>query len=119
MKQPRHVIEQVSLQMTAALLSQCTMLLANDSGLMHMAACMGVPTAAVFGPTDERRNGPVGTGNLIIRKKMDGFPLWTAATAGVRAVPGHLDPRASLRALSVGEAWGMVEPWLETIGACG
>ena len=58
MKSPCQIIPPQNLRMTAALLRCCELLLCNDSGLMHMAACMGVPTAAVFGPTDERRNGP-------------------------------------------------------------
>jgi ADP-heptose:LPS heptosyltransferase len=109
MKAPYRIVAPLGLQMTAALLHRCALLLCNDSGLMHMAACMGVPTAAVFGPTDERRNGPAGTGHLVIRK---GSPLWTAATAGVRAVRSGIDPQSSLKALSVDEAWEKVLPWL-------
>ncbi len=112
MKAPCHIVAPGDLRMTAALLRQCTLLLCNDSGLMHMAACMGVPTAAIFGPTDERRNGPSGAGHLVLRKKMDGFPLWTAATVGVRAVKSGMDPQASLKALSVDDAWEKIMPWL-------
>jgi hypothetical protein len=43
---------------------------------------------------------------------MDGFPLWTAATVGVRAVKSGIDPQASLKALSVDEAWEKVMPWV-------
>jgi ADP-heptose:LPS heptosyltransferase len=35
----------------AALLERCRALVCNDTGLMHMAAALGVPTVAVFGPT--------------------------------------------------------------------
>jgi heptosyltransferase-2 len=115
MKAPHEIIAPCNLSLTAALLNECSMVLANDSGLMHMAACMGVPTVAIFGPTDERRNGPVGGGHLVIRKMMDGFPLWTAATVGVRAVKGGVDPQASLKALTVNEAWEKVVPWLKTL----
>ena len=79
---------------------------------MHIAACSGIPVAAVFGPTDEKRNGPVGCGHLIIRKKMPGFPLWTARNAGVRTGLGKIDPQASLKALTVEDAWNLTEPWL-------
>jgi hypothetical protein len=43
---------------------------------------------------------------------MAGFPLWTANNVGVRAVKNGIDPSASLKALSVDEAWEKVEPWL-------
>lgn len=36
---------------TAALLARCAVLICNDTGLMHMAAAVGTPVAAVFGPT--------------------------------------------------------------------
>jgi heptosyltransferase II len=112
MKAPRQIVPPMNLQTTAALLRRCTLLLCNDSGLMHMAACMGVPTVAVFGPTDERRNGPMGAGHLVLRKAMDGFPVWTAANVGVRSVKSSVDPQASLRALSVDDAWEKVMPWI-------
>jgi heptosyltransferase II len=115
MKAPNEIVAPCSIRMTAALINECAMMLANDSGLMHIAACMGVPTAAIFGPTDERRNGPFGVEHLVIRKPMDGFPLWTAATVGVRAVKGSIDPQASLKALTVEDAWEKVGPWLATI----
>ena len=115
MKQKAHVVEPVSVRKTAALLSQCACCIANDSGIMHMAACMGVPTAGIFGPTDEKRNGPYGKKNLVIRKPMPGFPLWTAKNAGDRTLPQGVDPKASLNALTAEDAWEQMRPWLEKI----
>ena len=113
MKQPHRIMEPLHLQMTAALMKACKLCLCNDSGLMHIAACSGVPVIALFGPTDERRNGPVGSGHLVIRKEMPGFPLWTARNVGARAVPRGVDPQESLNALSVDGAWERVKPWLQ------
>ena len=39
------------LRLVAGLLSRCAAFTGNDTGLMHIAAAMGVPVAAVFGPT--------------------------------------------------------------------
>lgn len=44
----------------AALLHGCGAYLGNDSGLTHLASLLGVPTAALFGPTDPRRWRPLG-----------------------------------------------------------
>lgn len=33
--------------------------IASDSGAMHLADVMGIPTLALFGPTDEKKNGPL------------------------------------------------------------
>jgi heptosyltransferase-2 len=108
-----HVVEPVSIRRTAALLSECSLCICNDSGIMHMAACMGVPTVGIFGPTDEKRNGPFGPKTLVIRKPMSGFPLWTAQNVGDRSVPQGVDPQASLVSLTAEDAWQQLKPWLE------
>ncbi|MFZ0391658.1 MAG: glycosyltransferase family 9 protein [Calditrichia bacterium] len=42
---------ELHLRKVAALLSRCRLLICNDTGLMHMAAAVGIPAFAVFGPT--------------------------------------------------------------------
>lgn len=42
-----------------ALLSQCHIFIGNDSGAMHVAAAVGLPIVAVFGPTDPLGTAPV------------------------------------------------------------
>lgn len=50
---------QTSLVMAAAVLAACRVFVSNDSGAMHLAAAVGTPLVAVFGPTDERATAPV------------------------------------------------------------
>jgi heptosyltransferase I len=38
-----------------------------DSGPMHMAAALGKPGVAIFGPTDPGRNGPYGGSFTVLR----------------------------------------------------
>jgi heptosyltransferase-2 len=52
--------EGLTLPQTASLLACCPLVLGNDSGLSHLAAALGVPTVAVFGPTDPRVWAPLG-----------------------------------------------------------
>jgi heptosyltransferase II len=52
-----------------ALLSQCHLFLGNDSGAMHVAAAVGLPIVAVFGPTDPEGTAPVTTRATIIQQK--------------------------------------------------
>lgn len=42
----------------------------NDSGPMHLAAAVGTPVVALFGPTDPNKIGPYGAGHKVIRKEI-------------------------------------------------
>jgi heptosyltransferase-1 len=51
-----------------ALMRRVSLLVGGDSGPMHLAAALGVPVVALFGPTDPARNGPWGLGaKLVVR----------------------------------------------------
>jgi lipopolysaccharide heptosyltransferase II len=49
-----------------ALLRQAVALVTNDSGPMHIAAAVGTPVVALFGPTDPVRTGPYGMGHAVL-----------------------------------------------------
>jgi ADP-heptose:LPS heptosyltransferase len=51
----------------AACLEKACLFIGNDSGLMHMASAMKVPTVGLFGPSDDRIYGPYGKKCLAIR----------------------------------------------------
>ena len=46
------IIEKMDIHNVAQLISMCHIFISSDSGLMHIASAMGVPTVAVFGPTN-------------------------------------------------------------------
>ncbi|MGL4209489.1 MAG: lipopolysaccharide heptosyltransferase II, partial [Candidatus Adiutrix sp.] len=48
-----------------ALLSRSSMLLTNDSGLMHLAGALKVPLVAAFGPTNPLTTGPLGLSRVV------------------------------------------------------
>jgi len=52
----------------AYLYQRSSLLITTDSGPMHLAAAMGTPVVALFGPTDPTRTGPFGKGHAVIRK---------------------------------------------------
>ena len=57
-----------SLKEAMALMSRCRLFISNDSGLMHVAAALGVPTVAIFGSTNPATTSPPGQNNIIIYK---------------------------------------------------
>ncbi len=50
----------------AALFSLARVLVANDSGPMHLAAAVGTPVVAFFGPTDPGRTAPTGSPSRVL-----------------------------------------------------
>ncbi len=61
------VLPQLPLRSFAALMRQCRAYLGNDSGPSHLAAAMGLPTLALFGPTDPRIWAPRGASVHILQ----------------------------------------------------
>jgi heptosyltransferase-2 len=56
------------------LAAACRLFLTNDSGGMHVASALGVPTVAVFGPTNEIATGPTGPFASVVREPVHCAP---------------------------------------------
>jgi heptosyltransferase-2 len=63
-----NLIGRTDLRLLTGLLASCHAFVSNDSGAMHLAAAVGVPVAAIFGPTDERVTAPLGDHDVIIHQ---------------------------------------------------
>ena len=48
-------------------LRECALLVTNDTGTMHLAAALGVPTVSIFGSTEPILTGPLGSRHTIVR----------------------------------------------------
>lgn len=55
------------LPVLAAAFKRASLYVGNDSGLMHLAAAVGVPTIGLFGPSRDEHYAPWGRGNRVIR----------------------------------------------------
>lgn len=72
MSQPAiNLAGQTDLLQLATLLRRANLLVSNDSGPIHLAAAVGTPVVAIFGPTDPSRVGPYGDGHVVLRKETD------------------------------------------------
>jgi lipopolysaccharide heptosyltransferase II len=69
-------IGQTTLDELASELGECALLLTNDTGTMHLATLVGVPVVAVFGSTEPRLTGPLGTAHDIIRRQVECSPCF-------------------------------------------
>lgn len=57
-------------------LSRCHLLLTNDTGTMHLAAFLGVPTVSIFGSTEPVLTGPIGSGHRVLRHHVECSPCF-------------------------------------------
>lgn len=55
----------------AAILKRCALFIGNDNGPMHMAAALGIPLVALFGPSDPTVWGPRGGKSEVLYKGVD------------------------------------------------
>ena len=56
-----------SLTELIALTRRARIFIGGDTGPMHLAAALGIPVVAIFGPTNPARNGPFGTHSIVLR----------------------------------------------------
>lgn len=62
------LIGKTTLEETAAYMENCSLVVANDSGPMHLAAAVGRPVVSIFGPTDPAEKHPLTRGSFYFWK---------------------------------------------------
>jgi heptosyltransferase-2 len=67
---------EVGLRQFMAIASFLKLFITNDSGPMHIAAALGVPTVAVFGSTDPTLTGPAGSHVRVIKEYLECSPCF-------------------------------------------
>lgn len=72
-----NLVGKTTLRQTVALLSRAKLVIANDSGPMHIAAALGVPLVTVFGPTNPIRTGPFGRMDAVLQLAMECSPCYS------------------------------------------
>jgi heptosyltransferase I len=77
-----------SLPELIAIIRKAKFVISNDSGPMHIAAALGIPVFAIFGPTDPQRTGPYGKGHTIIRTEEPCAPCFKKTCEDVKCLEG-------------------------------
>ncbi len=70
----RNLAGETTLREFIDLAAACRLFLTNDSGAMHVASALGVPTVAVFGATDDTTTGPTGPLARVVREHAECSP---------------------------------------------
>jgi len=73
---PLNLAGGTTLRELAYLYTRCRLVVTTDTGPMHIAAAMGVPVVALFGPTAPWRTGPYGKRHTVIRKELECSPCF-------------------------------------------
>jgi ADP-heptose:LPS heptosyltransferase len=79
----RSFIDVLTLRETAELMAASGVVVANDSGLAHVAAASGVQTVMLFGPTDHACLGPLPPNATVVRAGLACEPCWRSAPMSV------------------------------------
>jgi len=92
---PIPAVGATDLRQTMALLSRCSLLLCNDSGIMHLGAALHVPLVALFGPQTPDVFGPWGRRCAVLSKRFRCSPCrqkyFTECTPSPRGKPMCLE----------------------------
>lgn len=70
----RNLAGETTLRQFIDMAAACRLFLTNDSGAMHVASALGVPTVAVFGATDDTTTGPTGPLAQVVREHAECSP---------------------------------------------
>jgi heptosyltransferase-1 len=71
------LVGKTSLRQLVAVLEQAAMVVANDTGPMHIAAALGRPLVTLFGPTNPARTGPYGRPETVVRAELPCSPCYS------------------------------------------
>jgi heptosyltransferase III len=76
LKAPMAVMEDQPLPMVAGMLALAKLYVGHDSGVTHLAAALGIPTVAIFGPTDPEQWKPLGPHVTIVTGQSCSCRTW-------------------------------------------
>jgi heptosyltransferase-3 len=103
---PVSLAGRISLKELAALSARARFFIGVDTAPMHIAAAVGTPVIALFGPSGEFNWGPWGKGHVVIKKDLECRPCGKDGCQGTKR-------SRCLEEISEEEVWGQVRKFLE------
>ena len=75
-----------NLRETMAMLSRCDLFISDDTGLMHIAAALGVPTVSIFGSTSASRRAPRHNRGIAVCPQTSCYPCFRGKWNGCKCI---------------------------------
>lgn len=75
-RRPAVLVGQTQIGELPALFGRCQLFIGNDSGAMHVAAAVGLPVVAIFGPTDPFGTAPVTPRRTLVHQRVSCSPCF-------------------------------------------
>ena len=102
----RNLAGETTLREFIDLAAACRLFLTNDSGAMHVASALGVPTLTIFGATDDTTTGPTGPLARVIREHAECSPcLLRECPIDHRCMTRVTAPRVAAEARQLAGQW--------------
>jgi ADP-heptose:LPS heptosyltransferase len=74
------------------------LVVAADTGPLHLACAVGTPVVALFGPTDPARNGPFAPEDAVVRRKPPCAPCYSRSCTRHAGIMAQIEPAEVLAA---------------------
>jgi len=107
------VVEGTTVRQSAAIMERCDVFITNDAGPMHIAAAVGTPIVAIFGPTDHVWLHPWSKQYAVVTAGLDCSPCFYYSP---KPLTCSRDDYACLTDLSVDSVYSAVEEMLTKTG---
>jgi ADP-heptose:LPS heptosyltransferase len=101
-----------SLSETAAVIQKSCLLVSGDSGVLHIAVGLGMPTVSLFGPGRAKKWAPQGEAHIVINKGLTCSPCTVFGTTPPCAINAKC-----MRDITVDEVVNAVTMLLTSLGA--
>lgn len=96
------------LKILAAIYERANVLVSTDTGPMHIAAAVGTPVVAIFGPTSPQRTGPYGDEHVVLQAGVSCSPCFSK-----KCVTQDLEPMACMKRISPNAVVAAVQQLLD------
>ena len=104
-----HIATSLTLGVVASIFRRCSLFIGNDSGPLHIASAMDIPTLSFYGPTNPNDWAPPDSKNTALYKKVECSPCYNH---GKFPPCDHL---TCLRSITIEEAWEEAKKHLQPV----